>query len=133
MGVLTQDMKDIAAKTAVYILATSDKNGKPNGVPIGIVKVKDDEIVLADNFMNKTRQNLEDNPVAAVTYWSGEDHYGYQLKGKVRIETTGEDFDAMAASMEERKLPFKPKAVAILTVEEAYYIGSGKETGNNLL
>jgi predicted pyridoxine 5'-phosphate oxidase superfamily flavin-nucleotide-binding protein len=133
MGVITQDMKDIAAKTGVYILATADKNGKPNGVPIGIVRIKDDEVVLADNFMLKTRQNLEENPVAAVTYWSGEDHYGYQLKGKIRIETSGEDYQTMAGSMEERKLPFKPKAVVILTVEEAYYVGAGKSTGENIL
>jgi predicted pyridoxine 5'-phosphate oxidase superfamily flavin-nucleotide-binding protein len=133
MGVITQDMKDIAAKTMVYILATADKSGKPNGVPIGIVKVKDDEIVLADNFMQKTRKNLEENPVAAVSFWSRDDHYGYQLKGRTRIETSGEDFEAMTRSMEERKMPFKPKAVVVMTVEEAYYVGGSKNSTENLL
>ncbi len=133
MAKLTEDMKKIAAKSGTYILATSNKAGKPNAVPIGIYKVKDETIVLADNFMNKTRKNLEENPVAAVTFWSGEDHYGYQIKGKTSIETSGEDYEAMKKSMEEKKFPFKPKAVVVLSVEEAYYIGSGKETGNNLL
>ena len=133
MGVLTQDMKDIAGKVRFFVLATSSKDGVPNGVPMGAVRVKDDEIVIADNFMNKTRKNLEENPVAAISYWSGEDHYGYQLKGKARIETSGEDFDVMTKRAEERNMPFRPKAVVILTVEEAYYVGSGKETGNNLL
>lgn len=133
MSALTQDMKDIAAKTGVFILATSSKDGKPNTVPIGIVKVKDDTIVLADNFMNKTRKNLEENPLAAVTYWSNDAHYGYQIKGKARIETSGEDYDAMANSMKERKMPFTCKAVVIVPAEEAYYIGAGKETGDNLL
>jgi hypothetical protein len=133
MGVITQDMKDIAAKTTVYILATSSKEGKPNGVPIGIVRIKDDEVILADNFMLKTRQNLEENPVAAVSYWSGDDHYGYQLKGKTRIETSGEYYDEVARGMEERKVPFKPKAVVILTVDEAYYVGGSKDSGENLL
>ena len=133
MGVITQDMKDIAAKTMVYILATSSKDGRPNGVPIGIVRIKDDEVVLADNFMLKTRQNLEENPVAAISYWSGEDHYGYQLKGKTRIETSGEYYDEIARGMDERKLPFKPKAVVVFTVEEAYYVGGSKNSGENLL
>ena len=133
MGTLTQDMKDIAAKGGFYILGTADKNGKPNAAPMGAVVVKDTEIVIADNFMNKTRKNLEENPVAAVTYWSGEAHYGYQIKGKARIETSGEYFDMMTKRAEERKMPFRPKAVVIISVDEAYYIGSGKETGNDLL
>jgi predicted pyridoxine 5'-phosphate oxidase superfamily flavin-nucleotide-binding protein len=126
-------MKDIAAKTKVYILATSSKDGKPNGVPIGIVRIKDDEVILADNFMLKTRQNLEENPLAAVSYWSEEDRYGYQLKGKTRIETSGVYFDEIARDMEERKTPFKPKAVVVLPVEEAYYIGGGKDSEENLI
>ena len=133
MGVITQDMKDIAAKSSVFVLATADKSGKPNGVPIGIVRIKDDEVVLADNFMLKTRKNLEENPVAAVSYWSNEDRYGYQLKGKARIETTGEYYEETARGMEERKIPFKPKAVVVVTVEEAYYVGAGKDSGENLL
>jgi predicted pyridoxine 5'-phosphate oxidase superfamily flavin-nucleotide-binding protein len=133
MGKITQEMKDIAAKTMVYILATSDKEGKPNGVPIGFVNIKDDEVVLADNFMLKTRRNLEQNPVAAVSYWSGDARYGFQLKGKTRIETSGEYYDEMSGRMEERKLPFKPKAVVVLAVEEAYYIGAGKNTADNLI
>ena len=133
MGVITQDMKDIATKTMVYILATSSKDGKPNGVPIGMVRIKDDEVILADNFMLKTRQNLEENPVAAVSYWSRDDHYGYQLKGKTRIETSGEYYDEIARGMEERKAPFKPKAAVVLTVEEAYYIGGSKDSGENLI
>ena len=133
MAKLTEDMKKIAAKSGAYILATSNKGGVPNAVPIGIYQVKDSEIVLADNFMNKTRKNLEENPVAAVTYWSPEDHYGYQIKGKTRIEKSGADYEAMKKSMAEKKFPFEPKAVVVLSVDEAYYIGSGKETGNNLL
>jgi predicted pyridoxine 5'-phosphate oxidase superfamily flavin-nucleotide-binding protein len=134
MAKLTQDMKDIAAKSRPFILATSSKDGIPNAVPIGIFRINsDDEIVLADNFMLKTRKNLEENPAAAVTYWSPDDRYGYQLKGKTRIETSGKHYDETARGMEERKVPFKPKAVVILTVEEAYYVGSGKDSGKNLI
>ncbi len=134
MAKLTQDIKDIAAKSRPFILATASKRGKPNAVPIGIVRViSDDEIVLADNFMLKTRKNLEENPVAAVTFWHPESRYGYQLKGKTRIETSGANYDETARGMEERKLPFKPKAVVVLKVEEAYYVGSGKDSGTNLI
>ena len=134
MAKLTQDMKDIAAKARPVILATSSKEGKPNGVPMGFFKViSDDEVVLADNFMLKTRQNLEQNPVAAVSFWSGEARYGYQLKGKVRIETSGKLLDEIRRDLKERKSPFTPKAAVVIKVDEAYYVGAGKDSGTNLI
>jgi predicted pyridoxine 5'-phosphate oxidase superfamily flavin-nucleotide-binding protein len=39
MAKITQDMKDIVAKSKPFIVATATKDGKPNGVPIGLVKV----------------------------------------------------------------------------------------------
>ena len=134
MAVITQDMKDIAAKTRTFIFSTADKNGKPNGVPIGMVRIiSDSEVMLTDNFMLKTRKNLEENPAAAISYWSGEDRYGYQLKGKAMIETSGKLFDEATQQVKERKLPFTPKAVVIVKVEEAYYVGAGKDSGTNLI
>ena len=134
MAALTQDMKDIAAKARPYILATAGKDGKPNGVPMGIMKIiSDDEVMMLDNFLYKTRQNLEENPVAAVTYWSPEDRYGYQLKGKVRIETSGELLDEARRELKERGFPFTSRAVVIVKIEEAYYIGANKDSSKNLV
>ena len=87
MAVLTQDMKDIAAKARVAIVATSTKEGKPNGVPVGLWRIySDDEVMVLNTLMHKTQLNIDENPVVAVTYWSQDDHYGYQLKGKARVE-----------------------------------------------
>ena len=134
MAVITQDMKDIAAKTRTYIFATAGKDGKPNGVPIGMVRIiSDSEVVLTDNFMLKTRKNLEENPAAAISYWSQDDHYGYQLKGKARIETEGKLLEETAKDMKERKVPFGPKAVVVVTIDEAYYVGPGKDSETNLI
>ena len=134
MAILTQDMKDIAAKARPYILATAGKDGKPNGVPMGIMKIiSDDEVMMLDNFLYKTRQNLEENPVAAVTYWSQEDRYGYQLKGKVRIETSGELLEEARRDLKERGFLFTSRAVVIVKVEEAYYIGANKDSSKNLV
>ena len=134
MTVLTKDMKDIAAKARPFMFATASKDGKPNGVPMGMVRIiSDDEVMLVDNFLLKTRRNLEENPVAAVTYWSAEDRYGYQLKGKARIETSGKLLDEVRSDFQKREAPFTPKAVVVIKVEEAYYVGAGKDSSNNLL
>ena len=140
MARITQEMKDVAAKARPVICATSSREGKPNGVPIGFAKIiSDDEIMLADNFMHKTRQNIEENPVVAVSCWSPEMHGGYQFKGKARIETIGKLFDeavqwvkTVSADWEKPRVKPTPKAVILVKVEEIYYIGGGRDSSQNL-
>jgi predicted pyridoxine 5'-phosphate oxidase superfamily flavin-nucleotide-binding protein len=142
MAKFTQDMKDIAAKADPFVLATASKNGKPNGVPIGLVKIiSDDEIMLVDNFMNKTRQNIDENPTAAVTFWSMKDLYGYQFKGKARVETSGKPFDEAIRWVKDKPKPIDPKhldlklkakAIVVVKVEEIYYVGANKDSSINL-
>jgi len=131
----TEDMKKVV-DTAVrpFLFATASKDGKPNGVPIGFARMfSDDEFILVDNFMQKSRQNIIDNPVAAVTCWSNEVHYGYQFKGQARLETSGEAFNNAVEWVENRGLPFKPKGVIIVKVDEVYYVGSRKDSRMNLV
>ena len=134
MAKLTQDMRDIAGKTKTYILSTASKNGIPNGVPVGLTRIiSDEEIMVVDCFMQKTRQNIAENPMAAMTYWSFDDHYGYQIKGSVRVETSGEHFEEGVRWVKELGRPFTPKAVVLITVEDAYYIGADKDSIANLV
>ena len=131
----TEDMKEVVA-TAVrpFIFATASKDGKPNGVPIGFVKLlSDDEFMLVDNFMQKTRQNIIENPVAAVTCWSSEVHYGYQFKGEARYEISGEVFDSAIEWVQSRGASFQPKGAVIVKVDEVYYVGGRKDSRKNLV
>jgi predicted pyridoxine 5'-phosphate oxidase superfamily flavin-nucleotide-binding protein len=132
MAKITQEMKETAEKTPAFIIATASKDGKPNGVPMkGVRIISDDEIMILDNFMLKTRQNLEENPIAAISFWGGG--RGYQCKGKVRIETSGKLFDEATRSVAHDDGPKRsPKAVVILKVEEIYYVGSGPNAGKRL-
>jgi predicted pyridoxine 5'-phosphate oxidase superfamily flavin-nucleotide-binding protein len=127
-------MKDIFAKARIFIVATASRQGRPNGVPVGLARIiSDEEIMLVDNLMAKTRQNIDENPVVAVTYWSGEDHYGYQVKGTARVEQSGQSYDDAVKWVGERGLKSTPKAVIIVKVEEGYYIGRGKDSSKNLM
>jgi predicted pyridoxine 5'-phosphate oxidase superfamily flavin-nucleotide-binding protein len=130
----TEDMKEVVdAAVRPFIFATASKDGKPNGVPIGFVKLfSDDEFILVDNFMQKTRQNVIENPVAAVTCWSSDARYGYQFKGKARYETSGEAFDSAIEWVKSRGASFQPKGAIIVKVDEVYYVGARKDSRNNL-
>jgi len=60
--VLNDEIKDAIEKNLVF-LATSSKDGIPNVVPVGFARPIDDEtILIADNYLNKTRKNLDENP-----------------------------------------------------------------------
>ena len=133
MAKITQDMKDIAEKAKTFIMATAGKEGKPNGVPIGFTRIiSDDEIMLVDIFMHKSQQNIDENPMVAVTFWSAEDHYGYQFKGKARVETSGKVFDEAIRWVHDRRPQLSPKAVVVVKVNEIYYIGGSKDSSKRL-
>ena len=134
MAKLTQDMKDSWAKAEVFMVATADSDGKPNSVPVNLAKIiSQNQIMLVDNLMVKTRENIEQNPNVAVTFWSDKDQYGYELKVKARVETTGKFFGNSVKWIKEKGFPSNPKAIIVVRVEEAYYVGKGKDSSKNLL
>jgi len=135
MTKFTQMMRDAAEDTPVFVMATADKNGKPNGVPMGCARIiSDDEIMIADNFMHKTRKNIEENPIVAVSFWSHKLHGGYQVKGKARIESDGKEYDKTIEWMKSKNnnLRVTPKAIVIVKVDEIYEIGFMKDSSKNL-
>jgi uncharacterized protein len=135
MAQMTERMQRLLEKVQTAVFATSTKDGIPNAVPIGAKRIIDPETVLvSDQFFNKTLQNLNENPRASISYWEG--HEGYQLKGTVAIETSGDRFEETARWIEERShrvgFPLRSKGAIILSIEEIYAIGPGPKAGRRL-
>ena len=62
---ITDEMKEVSLKSQGWALATVSKEGIPNVIAVGCVKIiSDNEILLADNFMNKTEKNIKANPLS---------------------------------------------------------------------
>jgi uncharacterized protein len=145
---LTQNMKN-ALKSNISYLATSSKDGKPNVVPVGFVEAVDDShIMIVDVHMDKTRANLVENDQVALAVTNFTTTTAYQLKGHVKIVTSGKLFEKaveishawvqrrkqrLAKQFEETndplikvKLEFaktyhlEPNAVVLIEVEEIY-------------
>lgn len=128
-------MKELFEKVETVSLGTSTPDGTPNTVPIGAKKIIDNETVLiSDQFLNKTLANIKSNPKASVAYWEGTE--GYQLKGTVTIETSGERYEETARWIEELGnrvgFPLKSKGVLILKIEEIYGVSPGPGAGKQL-
>jgi len=137
-----KEMINEKARAPRIHFATSTKAGKPNVVPIGYVEViSDDEVLIVDTLMDKTRNNLDENPQVAIAVEVMEEFKAYQLKGKAKIFTAGKVFE-MALEIQKRrdtkrKLRYareeieepdwlrgfhqrKPKAAVLIKVEEIY-------------
>ena len=125
------EIKDVVAKQKPLPIATADKSGKPNVVFVTMWKILDDEtLLIVDNFMNKTRKNLEENPNAAVVTYDSEIKKSYQLKGVVDLETQG---DRYAIAEEMARAKNRPAKVAIIFhVEEIFDTSPGPNAGKKL-
>jgi len=134
MPKLTDSVKKVFNKTAIYAIATASKEGLPNVVPIHFVKIYDEEdtILLADNFMNKTIKNLEENPWIAVSVWDMENKLAYQIKGKAKIITDGKIFDGAVSWVQKTKPQLKPKSAILLHITNVFNCQPGPDLGKEL-
>ena len=135
MALMTERMQELFNKVPTVVLSTATQDGTPNAVPVGAKKIIDAEtILISDQFFNKTLANMKTNPQAAVTYWEGRE--GYQLKGHVTIETTGQRFEETARWIEEMTskagFPLESKGAIILQIEEIYGVAPGPGAGKRL-
>lgn len=79
------------------ILATVSPDGVPNIIYATCVGAfGEDRLVVADNYLHKTRQNLLAGSNGALLFRS-KDGKAYQVKGTLEYHTEGEVFNSMKA------------------------------------
>jgi predicted pyridoxine 5'-phosphate oxidase superfamily flavin-nucleotide-binding protein len=70
-------------------LATVDQLGNPNVIGVACVKIiSPDEILITDNYMKRTKENIESNPNVCLAAWN-KDWKGYKIIGKAKYFTDG--------------------------------------------
>lgn len=99
------------------IFSTVDTQGMPNSIYATCVSLfNDSTIVVADNYFNKTLQNILSRSKASVLFITKEG-VSYQLKGSVTYHTSGEIFN----NMKTWNPPSLPgKGVVAVEIEEIY-------------
>ncbi len=99
------------------IFTTVSPDGTPNSIYVTCIARYDDHTVLiADNYFDKTRQNIHDGSRGVLLYIT-EDSKTVQIKGPLSYHTEGPLFDHMK-SWNPKKHP--GNAAVALTVEEVY-------------
>ena len=130
--VLSQEMMDAIEKNNIVWLATANKNDRPNVVPIGLARPLDNEtVLLVANFMNKTFENLKNNPQAAIAV-SNVSECPYQFKGRVEIYESGKYFEDAVNWAKSVMAQLNPKAAVLLKIEEIYSVQPGPDAGKKI-
>ncbi len=128
---ISDEVKKIVEDVKVWAVATANRNGLPNVVPIAYAKIlSENQILLMDIFMKKTRKNIEENPNISLCAWNSESE-GYQFKGKAQVITSGKLFDE-GAKWVKSKEDLSPKAAIVVNVETAYIITPGPDAGKEV-
>lgn len=133
MAVIPVEVKDAGSKVRTWFLATADKKGNPNVVPIGSQSIaSDDTVVFMDNFLNKSKKNLQENQRVALTFWEPEGRKGFQLKGSAKLETSGKTFDAEVGKWKVSHPTANPHGVVIVKIDEIYITNGGPDAGKKI-
>jgi len=120
MAQLTEEIKKAISKQDTFPVATSSQDRVPNVVYISYLKVIDDQTVLiADNFLNKTRDNILNN--GKIAFAVLDDKKGsFQVKGTAERLTEGAMFDEVQKWVSNDL----PKVAAVVMHIEDIYNGA---------
>ena len=69
-------------------VATIDANGNPHVIATAYVKVHEGKIIVTDNHMKTTKQNIVKNGKIALAVWD-ETWVGYRISGKAQYFGSG--------------------------------------------
>ena len=100
------------------VLTTTDRNNTPNAIWILCAEIVDDNrLVIANNSMSKTLQNIENCGKASLLYIAPE-REAYQIKGRVENHASGPVYDDMKRWLNPN---YPGRSAILLHIEEVYY------------
>jgi predicted pyridoxine 5'-phosphate oxidase superfamily flavin-nucleotide-binding protein len=117
MANLTEEAKRMIADFYPAVIATADKEGRPNVSLKGSFQVLDDEhVVFADIASPRTIANLMENPKLSAIVFNPPSRKGCRIWGRGEILDSGDLFDSMSAAYAAKNI--KVKHVVKVIVEE---------------
>ncbi|HEX74634.1 MAG TPA: pyridoxamine 5'-phosphate oxidase family protein [Dehalococcoidia bacterium] len=119
MAKLSEEAKKAIGELSPSVVATANKDGKPNVSLKGSFRVLDDEhILFADIASPRTTANLRENPQLSAIVFDAANRKGCRVWGKaVEILDNGNLFDTISAEYSAKGM--KVKHVVKVKVDEA--------------
>ncbi len=107
---INKELKNLIEEN-VLALATVSEQDKPHCITVAFTKVvSENQILITDNHMVETRQNILRNPEVVLVVWNKDwqkDCIGYSLKGKAKYFTKGKWHETVKKILENEGEPCK--------------------------
>lgn len=125
-------VKNLFEKQALVAFGTADKEGNPNVVPIFWKEiVGDGTILLIDNFMKMSKENLSENKKVCISFWDPETEEAYKIKGTGIYHTRGPIYEEGKRFIQSQKPGKIPRGVVEVKATAIYTIKPGPEAGKS--
>ncbi|MDD3032905.1 MAG: pyridoxamine 5'-phosphate oxidase family protein, partial [Candidatus Pacebacteria bacterium] len=112
----TEKQKDLLFRRPFVVLATSSLYNDPRAIIVEVDKAEDGKLIITDNQMVKTRENILENKNVFLLAFEEDYSYCLKIKGSAKYFTEGEHLD-FVKSLETNE-GYSPKGVIIVDVEE---------------
>ena len=87
-------------------LATITKSDKPNQVVVAFAKYEQDKVIITDNYMAQTLDDIKINPSVCLVVWD-KDWNGLKIIGEAEYFTSGKWMEFVKDIPENKGLPCK--------------------------
>jgi len=111
----TEKQSDLLKRRKIVVLATSSLDRLPRAIFVEVNQVKDDKIVVTDNEMEITRNNLLENKNVFLLAFEEDYHYGVKISGEAEYHRKGKYFN-FVKNLESNK-NYSPKGAVVITVK----------------
>ena len=127
-------VKELFEKSKLVSFGTADREGNPNVVPVLWKKILDeDRIILLDNFMQTTKENILQNKKVCLSFWDPGTEEAYKVKGNAIYHSNGPVYEKGREFMQSKKGDNAPKGVVEVIVTEIYNIKPGPDAGKRIV
>ncbi len=131
MATLTQEMKDMVATQQCFV-GTVNEDGTPNVAPKRSTRVlSDDSLIFTEGTGGATYANIKRGSKVAVSVVNREIIDGYRFLGTATLQESGPLYEQGAAMAARIGMP-KPRAIAVVKVEEIHSLKPGPGAGKKI-
>jgi len=134
MVALSGEIKELFNRTKVMPLATASKSGVPTWRRwhrCGSPPTTPSGSWITN--MQKTLKNLQENPVAALSFHDPETKRCFQVKGSTEIRTSGPDYEKFRDWMRSKSDKYPAKSLIIMKITDVFECTPGKDAGKKVL
>lgn len=110
--------QDAFTRGSELILATCSNDCAPNANVVASVGIVDDFLLICDNQMNQTIDNLLAN--GRVCIISKKENYYIRIKGSAKVEQSGKYFEICREADEN----YTPKNAVLISIDEIFDLNS---------